>query len=48
MPGRHRETDLRFLVMLSTAGFVFPNACVEGRDLTDIQYQHEGKLYAKK
>jgi hypothetical protein len=38
----------RFLVMLFTAGFVYSNTYVEGRDLTDIQNQYAGKRYAKK
>jgi hypothetical protein len=47
-PGGIAGRIWRFLVTPFTAGFVYPNTCVEGLDLTDIQNQHEGKLYAKK
>jgi hypothetical protein len=38
----------RFIVMLFTAGFVYPNTCVEGLDLTKVQNEQMGKLYDKK
>jgi len=34
--------------MVATAGFVYPNTCVEGLDLTKIQNEQMGKLYDKK
>ena len=38
----------RFLVMIFSAGFAYPNTCVEGLDLTAIQNQYQGTLYNKK
>jgi hypothetical protein len=47
-PGGVAGRIWRFCVMLITLGFVYPNTCVEGLDLTKIQNEHEGKLYSKK
>lgn len=44
LPGR----TWRFVVMVLTAGFVYPNTCVEGLDLTKVQNEQMGKLYDKK
>ncbi len=36
---------IRMTICFCTFGFVYPNAFVEGMDLTAIQRAHEGKLY---
>jgi hypothetical protein len=38
----------RFFVMVITLGFVYPNTCIEGLDLTSIQNEQQGSLYSKK
>ena len=38
----------RFIVFLCTAGFMYPNVCVEGLDCTKIQDAQQGTLYDKK
>jgi hypothetical protein len=38
----------RMIICFCTFGFVFPNAFVEGLDLTAIQRSNEGTLYDKK
>jgi len=38
----------RFLVFLFTAGFFYPNVCIEGMDCTKIQDAMQGTLYDKK
>ncbi len=47
-PGGFAGRAFRFCVMFITLGFVYPNVCVEGLDLTKIQNETEGKLYTKK
>ena len=47
-PGGFAGRVWRFCVMMVTLGFCYPNVCVEGLDLTRIQTEHEGKLYAKR
>ena len=47
-PGGLLGRTWRFIVMVVTMGFVYPNVCVEGLDLTKIQNEYEGKLYTKK
>jgi hypothetical protein len=47
-PGGLLGRTWRFIAMLFTAGFLYPNTCVEGLNLTAIQNQHEGTLYDKK
>jgi hypothetical protein len=37
----------RMIVMVCTAGFVYPNAFTEGMDPTALQRRSEGKLYEK-
>ena len=44
IPGR----IFRMVVMVCTAGFVYPNAFVEGMDPTAIQRKTQGTLYDKK
>ncbi len=46
-PGGIAGRIWRFCAMLFTMGFVYPNTCVEGMDLTKIQSEYEGKLYKK-
>ena len=36
---------IRMIICFCTFGFIYPNAFVEGMDLTAIQRAHEGKLY---
>ena len=36
---------IRMTICFCTFGFIYPNAFVEGMDLTAIQRAHEGKLY---
>jgi hypothetical protein len=38
----------RFIVFLCTAGFMYPNVCVEGLDCTKLQDAQQGTLYDKK
>jgi hypothetical protein len=47
-PGGVAGRVFRFCVMFITLGFAYPNVCIEGLDLTKIQDEYEGKLYAKK
>jgi hypothetical protein len=38
----------RFLIFFLTAGFFYPNVCIEGMDCTQIQDVMQGSLYDKK
>ena len=38
----------RFIAFLCTAGFMYPNVCVEGMDCTRLQDATQGSLYDKK
>lgn len=38
----------RFVAFLCTAGFVYPNVCIEGMNCTKIQDAMQGTLYDKK
>jgi len=38
----------RFVIFLCSAGFLYPNVCIEGMDCTKIQNASEGSLYNKK
>jgi hypothetical protein len=38
----------RFLIFLCSAGFLYPNVCVEGMDCTKVQTATQGTLYDKK
>jgi hypothetical protein len=38
----------RFVVFFFTAGFLYPNTCIEGMDCTKIQDAMQGTLYDKK
>ena len=45
--GGHVGHVLRMITCVLTAGFAFPNAFVEGMDLTALQNKTEGQLYDK-
>jgi len=47
-PGGIVGRIFRFIVFLCTGGFMYPNVCVEGMNVTTIQNRHHGQLYDKK
>jgi hypothetical protein len=47
-PGGIAGRLVRFVVFFFTAGFFYPNVCIEGLDCTAIQDAMQGTLYDKK